>query len=257
MHFYANYVIYYANSARNLHTNFTPVLLILQAGCDILPADKKSRTERGSERMDQGAERLIQAITDFIFAEDEPENSDIILIPGAMSPGHALRAAELYREGYAPLVLPSGRWSKGAGRVKALSPENEARYPGPYDTEWQFLHRVLTEAGVPENAVLKEDQATFTWENALLSRLKTDEAGLVIRRAILCVKPYHARRALLYYQAAFPDTRFFICPDKCASVTRDNWYLTSRGREKVMSEVLRMGGQVKEQLELLLSYSKN
>ena len=202
--------------------------------------------------MDEGAQRLIRAITDFIFVEDTPEKSDIILIPGSMSPGHALRAAGLYRDGLAPWILPSGRFGKTLGRVKDLSPENAARYPGHYDTEWQFLFRVLTESGVPNDAVLREDRATYTWENAVFSRQVTDEKGIRVERALLCVKPWHARRALLYYQAAFPDTRFFVCPAREAAIDRNNWYLTARGREKVLGEVLRMGGQVKEQMELVL-----
>ena len=56
--------------------------------------------------------RIIQDISDYIFVSDAPEKADVIFVPGASRPEHALRAAELWRAGYAPYVLPSGRYSR-------------------------------------------------------------------------------------------------------------------------------------------------
>ena len=44
---------------------------------------------------DGGAWRFINAVTDFVFAADEPEKADVILIPGSRHIGHVLRAAAL------------------------------------------------------------------------------------------------------------------------------------------------------------------
>ena len=106
--------------------------------------------------------------------------------------------------------------------------------------------QVLLEDGVPDSAILREDQATFTWDNARKSRQVTDAAGLDIRRAILCCKGCHARRALLYYQAAFPGTRFLVCPARCPGLNPEDWFLTPLGRETVLGEVQRLGGQIVE-----------
>ncbi|MBO2516618.1 MAG: hypothetical protein CW338_04960 [Clostridiales bacterium] len=195
--------------------------------------------------------RSIESITRFIFIDDEPCRSDIIFLPGAIFAGHAERAAELYAAGMAPLILPSGRYGIKAGKTKPV-PERDARYSGEYRTEWEFMRRVLMDNGVPEAAILREEEATYTWENALLSRKVTDSLGLKIRRAILCCKPYHAARSLVYYQAAFPETEFRVCPARNAPVTKENWYLTVNGRNKVLSEVEKMGGQVRKQLEMLM-----
>ena len=40
-----------------------------------------------------GAAGFIRAVSDFVFVEDAPVPSDVILIPGNSSPVHALRAA--------------------------------------------------------------------------------------------------------------------------------------------------------------------
>lgn len=196
--------------------------------------------------MTQGARAFIQAVNDFLFLEDAPEQADILFVPGSRWPGNALRAAELYRQGYAPLVLPSGRFAKAANRFLGPEEPYRAAYPGPFETEWAYLRQVLLEGGVPDSAILREDQATFTWDNARRSRQVTDAAGLDIRRAILCCKGCHARRALLYYQAAFPGTRFLVCPARCPGLSPEDWFLTPLGRETVLGEVQRLGGQIGE-----------
>ena len=67
----------------------------------------------------------------------------------------------------------------------------------------KFLKDVLVQNGVDESAILKEDQATFTWENAKNSRIVTDQNKLVIQKAILCCRNVHARRSLMYYPKIF------------------------------------------------------
>lgn len=196
--------------------------------------------------MTQGARAFIQAVNDFLFLEDAPEQADILFVPGSRWSGNALRAAELYRQGYAPLVLPSGRFAKAGNRFLGPEEPYQAAYPGPFETEWAYLRQVLLEDGVPDSAILREDQATFTWDNARKSRQVTDAAGLDIRRAILCCKGCHARRALLYYQAAFPGTRFLVCPARCPGLNPEDWFLTPLGRETVLGEVQRLGGQIVE-----------
>ena len=116
----------------------------------------------------------------------------------------------------------------------------QKRYNGEYQTEWEFLKDVLMKNGVPADAVLKEDQATFTWENAKFSRKVTDQAGINIRKAIICCKNYHARRALMYYQRAYPDAEFRVCPCCVDGITRDNWTESERGIKEVLAEVNRI-----------------
>ena len=41
--------------------------------------------------MTQGARAFIQAVNDFLFLEDAPEQADILFVPGSRWPGNALR----------------------------------------------------------------------------------------------------------------------------------------------------------------------
>ncbi len=199
-----------------------------------------------------GAERFIRAVTDFIFVEDQPEKADVILIPGGRKIEHAIRAAELYRAGYAPCVLPAGGYGLKLGRFIGVPEEYRADYPDDYETEWAFLKAVLMKQGVPEDAILQEDKSTYTWENAQFSRDVLMQRGVPVKTAILSCKAFHARRALLYYQAAMPETRFIVCPTAVPGLARDDWFLNPYGRERVLGEVQRLGGQIGEVFAMML-----
>lgn len=185
--------------------------------------------------------QFFECITDFIFVEDKPRRSDIIFVPGGSYPDAAEHAAKLYHAGYAPCVMPSGRYSILRGRF--VPPEDD---PESYETECDYLCGVLRRCGVPEQAILREDQATFTYENAIYSRKRTEELGLRIRKAILCCQAFHARRCLMYYQEQFPDTEFLVCPVVTKGISRDNWYRTRQGIDTVLGEMERCGGQFHE-----------
>lgn len=185
----------------------------------------------------------IDAVSRFIFVRDVPEKSDLIFLPGSSHDEHIHLAAELYAQGYAPYILPSGFHEKSAS---AFSKDPQ------YDSEWAWMRHLLISLGVPDARILREDRATFTWENARLSREVTDRMGIQVRRAILCCRSYHARRALFYYQAAFPETSILTVPAAVPSVGPDTWYLTEEGRHIVLGEVRRMGSQVQEIFDCLM-----
>lgn len=180
--------------------------------------------------------KFIRDLTDFIFVEQEPEHADIIFVPGGKSGDIAVTAARLWREGYAPCVLPSGRFSKPVGHCTI---------PG-YETEWEYFRDILLREGVQESAILREDQATYTYENAIYSRRVTDALGLSIKRAILCPQATHARRSLLYYETQFPEAEFFVCPTVVGGVSRENWFLDGEKIDTVLGEVERCGTQFHE-----------
>lgn len=193
----------------------------------------------------------IEDITRFIFLEDELKPADIVFIPGNGHAEPSELAARLYREGYAPLVLPSGRYAIGSGAF-AGQKSGAREYVGRFDTEWAFMRHVLMENGVPGDAILREDEATYTYQNAICSRRRTDEAKLHIRRAILCCVPIHARRAKMYYQTLYPDVELLICPAKDVFICRDNWMHEPEGIDAVLGELERCGGQFHDILKEIM-----
>lgn len=190
-------------------------------------------------------DKFLNQITEFIFVEDKPEKSDVIFIPGSGFPQLAEEAAKLYHQGMAPYILPSGRYSVLNGKFAGVQEKKEL-YDGEYETEWEFLKEVLKKNHVSEEHILREDKATYTYENAIYSRKVTDCLGMEIKKAILCCKPYHARRSLLYYQLLYPETQFFVRPIQDSDVKRENWYLTEKGIRLVFGEVQKIGEQFED-----------
>ncbi len=186
--------------------------------------------------------RIIQEISDFIFVEDELEKADVIFVPGGSYPELPERAAVLWKEGCAPYVVPSGRFSVTCGRFMGVK-SKAGIYRDDYATECELYTDVLRRCGVEEKCILKEDKAEYTAQNARLSKILLDEKGIRPGKAILCCKAYHARRCLMYYQLSFPDTRFMVAPVAVGGLTKENWHRTQEGLGKVLGELARLGTQ--------------
>ena len=105
------------------------------------------------------------------------------------------------------------------------------------------MRHILLENGVPDSAILREDEATYTYQNAIYSRKRTDELHISVRRGILCCMPVHARRARMYYETLYPDAKLLVCPAPGAGITRENWMHSEEGIDTVLGEMARCGGQ--------------
>ena len=197
---------------------------------------------------------VIKDISDFIFLSDPPAPSDVIFIAGGSYPELPEHAARLWREGFAPLAVPTGRYSVKRGSFAGVRTK-AALYNGNYRTECEFMTEVLIRNGVPASAILPEDRSEYTQQNAFFSRALTDGAGLRIETAIIVCKGFHARRCCTYWQLAYPDTRFLVCPVCPDGVTKENWFLSEKGVDRVLGELARCGNQmtadVKRSLRLL------
>lgn len=192
---------------------------------------------------------FIREITSFIFIEDKPEKADIIFVPGGSWPEPTEKAAKLWLDGYAPYILPSGKYSMSKGYFPGAATKAE-KYQGIYHSEWEFMKDVALSYGVNGTAILKEDNAVWTKENAFKSREVTDKYGLEISKAIICCKSFHAKRCLMFYSFAYPNTEFIVCPVDIEGITKDNWFKTEIGIEHVMGELSRCGGQLKKAISI-------
>lgn len=184
---------------------------------------------------------FLSNFTDFIFAEGVPEPADAIFIPGNGWPQMALHASELWKQGFAPWIVPSGRYSITKGEFSGVKAMQE-RYQGPFETEWEFMKAVLEGEGIPAEVILREDRAQFTYENAVYSKQVTDAAGICVRKGLICCQSHHARRCLMYYQLVYPETEWILLPSD-TEVSRENWFKSERGIRLVLGEMERCGTQ--------------
>lgn len=197
--------------------------------------------------------RIIKDISDFIFIEDTLMEADIIFLPGG---GHAEvpeKGAEVFLKGYAPIIMPSGKKAIGNDGPLEIHTKSDI-YNGDYETESDFYKDVLIKSGVPQEAILCESRATYTKLNAVYSRKLTDKMGIEIKKAIICCKSFHARRCLMYYSYAYPDTEFMISPIDVQGISKDTWHLYPEATKRVMSELRKAGGQLTDEVDEFLGH---
>lgn len=185
-------------------------------------------------------QRATQDITNFIFMNDSPEVSDIIFVPGTSKSAITEKAAQLYCLGYAKYVLPSGMYSSNVGKFASENIDNP-RYAGQYATDYEYCKHILLENGVPETAIICEDRATNSMENAMFSAEVVKRLGIDVKKAIICCQSFHARRAFMSYSLHFPATEFLVVPTDTQDITKENWSFNEKSYRKVMSEVSKCG----------------
>ena len=180
--------------------------------------------------------RPFEFITRFIFIEDKPQKSDVILVPGGMRTQLIERAVELYQKGLAEYILPSG----GVGPKLAKKIEEGST---TWQSEWAYLQNIALKHSVPSEAILKEDKAKHTFENAEFSYKVLRNNNIEVKKVILVCKAHHALRALLTYRTIFPlNIEFYVSPiidDR--DVRPDNWFLDQKKVDLVLSEVEKIG----------------
>ena len=186
--------------------------------------------------------RTITDISDFIFVSDTPCKVDAIFLPGGSHPEQPEYAAELYRKGYAKWLIPSGGVSIKRDKWPGVRSKGDI-YNGDYQSDCEFFTDVFVKNGVPADAIIGEDKSGHTRDNAFLSRKVVEENGLQIKTALIVCKAFHARRCLMLYQMAFPDIELKVCPIHCYNITKDNWYKTEQGIDRVLGELARCGNQ--------------
>ena len=186
--------------------------------------------------------RIISDITDYIFVSDEPEKADAIFLPGGSFPEQPEYAARLYQEGFAKWLIPSGGVSVKRDRWPGVRSKSDL-YNGDYQSDCEFLTDVLLKNGVLASAIIGENQSGHTRDNAFFSRKAMDEKGIEIKTALIVCKAFHARRCLMLYQMAFPHVELRVCPVHCYNITKDNWYHSENGIDRVLGELARCGNQ--------------
>ncbi len=196
--------------------------------------------------------RIITDISNYIFVSDQPEKADAIFLPGGSHPEQPEYAAELYHKGFAKWLIPSGGISVKAEKWPGVRSKAD-RYTGDYHSDCEFFTDVLTKNGVPADVIIEENKSGHTRDNAFLSRQAIEEKGVKIKSALIVCKGFHARRCLMLYQMAFPDILIRVCPVSVYNITKENWYKTEQGIDRVLGELARCGNQfVKDIKEYLL-----
>ena len=186
--------------------------------------------------------RIITDISNYIFVSDEPEKVEAIFLPGGSHPEQPEYAARLYHKGYAKWLIPSGGISAKVDKWPGVRSKADI-YNGDYQSDCEFFTDVFIRNGVPSEAIIGENKSVHTRDNAFLSREIVNKKDIEIKTALIVCKAFHARRCLMLYQMAFPDVELKVCPVHCYNITKENWYKTEHGIDRVLGELARCGNQ--------------
>jgi uncharacterized SAM-binding protein YcdF (DUF218 family) len=138
-----------------------------------------------------------RTIWDFHHVNHAVSPADCIIMLGSHDTRVAERGAELFLDGYAPLVVFSGH-------LGALTSGVWTR------PEAEVFADVAAALGVPREAMLLETRATHTGENVEYTRRLLTERGLAVRSAIAVQKPYMERRTLATFQKRWPELQVTV-----------------------------------------------
>jgi uncharacterized SAM-binding protein YcdF (DUF218 family) len=140
---------------------------------------------------------LAQVLWDYHHMKHVLCKSDCILVLGSHDTRVAERGAELFLEGWAPLLIMSG----GLGRLtNGLWSESEA----------DKFAVIAIGKGVPKDAILIENRSTNTGENILFTQALLQENNLDPESFIVVQKPYMERRSYATFKRHWSDKKLIV-----------------------------------------------
>ena len=140
---------------------------------------------------------LAKQLWDYHHVNHDLEKADCILVLGSHDTRVAERAAELYLQKWAPLLIFSG----GLGRL------TEGVWT---ETEADLFAKIAIKKGVPREAILIENKSTNTGENILFTRQLLRENKIDPESYIVVQKPYMERRSFATFKKHWPDKKLIV-----------------------------------------------
>jgi uncharacterized SAM-binding protein YcdF (DUF218 family) len=141
--------------------------------------------------------QLAAKLWDYHQMHHALEKADCILVLGSHDLRVAERAAQLYLEGWAPMIIFSG----GLGNfTKEMWTETEAD---------QFA-AIAISMGVPKEAILIENKSTNTGENIVFTQQLLSQKNLNPQSFIVVQKPYMERRSYATFKQHWPAKKLIV-----------------------------------------------
>ena len=153
--------------------------------------------------MDDQTYALAETIWDYHLMKQQVAKADAILVLCSHDERVAERGVELFREGWAPLMIFSG----GRGAItRELWDEPEA----------ERFARLAMSLHVPRESILVEINSTNTGENIEFTKRLLAERGLDLEKFIVVQKPYMERRAFATFRKLWPEKEVVVTSPQVA-----------------------------------------
>lgn len=169
--------------------------------------------------MDERLRKLAERVWRYHHMDHELQKSDIILVLCSHDTTVAERGAQLFLDGWAPLLAFTG--GLGAITRRLWS-----------DPEADRFARIAIEMGVPEDRILIENRSTNTGENVAFTRDLLRSRGLDPASFILVQKPYMERRTFATFSQVWPGKSVRVTSPQ---ISMDD-YLTRYSHESLSAD---------------------
>ena len=151
--------------------------------------------------MEKRIRALAQKIWDYHQLNHELSKAGAILVLCSYDKAVAERGAQLWLDGWAPLLIFSG----GLGSITSrLWREPEAD---------QFA-QIAVGMGVPTDSILTENRSTNTGENILFTKRLLAERHIDVGKFLLVQKPYMERRSYATFRKLWPEKELVVTSPK-------------------------------------------
>ncbi|GAB3985875.1 YdcF family protein [Spirosoma daeguense] len=147
--------------------------------------------------MTESIRKLALTLWDYHHLNHPLAKADAILVLCSHDLRVAERGAELFLEGWAPLLIFSG----GLGVItRHMWSEPEA----------EIFARIAQNMGVPAEHILIENQSRNTGENVLFIKQLLEQSQMEMERFIVVQKPYMERRSFATFKKVWPEKDVII-----------------------------------------------
>jgi uncharacterized SAM-binding protein YcdF (DUF218 family) len=168
----------------------------------------------------------------YLIYSQAPRSADIILVlAGDFYGPRVLQAADLAKQGYAPLVLISGTPYQGG---------MEGEYAISFLAKQGYSTRLFESFGHDAHSTIEEAIA-----------LRGELARRHVKRVILVTGAYHSRRSSIVFRLFCPGIQFISVPGPDPNYHPDRWWMDDRSRALFYSEWTKIAGTV------LMAYPKD
>lgn len=173
--------------------------------------------------MDTQIHDLAERIWRYHLLSHQLAKSDAILVLCSHDRRVAERGAQLFLDGWAPLLIFSG----GLGSItKAIWTEPEAD---------QFA-KIALDLDVPAEKILIENRSTNTGENILFTKRLLEEKHLNPEKFIIVQKPYMERRSFATFRKLWPEKQALVTsPPVSFAEYLDKYAASELSRAEVIS----------------------
>jgi uncharacterized SAM-binding protein YcdF (DUF218 family) len=137
-------------------------------------------------------DKLAKILWDYNLMHHSLSPSEAIIALGSMDTRVAERAADIWHDKLAPIVVVSGGFGRLTGDDRS-------------EPEAAKFKRAILQKKVPESAIIVEDKSTNMEDNFRFSMVLLEDIKPTLSSAIVVTKPYTEKRAYATFKKIYPN----------------------------------------------------